>query len=55
MNSFLSDADLLKNFKFLENCPQDFDEILHVPSNDYWAYQIYAPGNLGGPTQPQKG
>ncbi len=34
MNLFFSDAELLENFKLLEICPHDFDEVLHVSSND---------------------
>ena len=37
MNFFSDFFYLLENFKFLKNCPQDFDQILHVPCNDYWA------------------
>ncbi len=34
---FFSDADLLENLSFSKTAREMFDEIWHVPSNDYWA------------------
>ena len=49
-NYYFNSVDLLQNFQVLETCPLDFDEMLHILSNDNYTPddQIYARGTQGG-------